>query len=315
VVIVAVTEDEARVEPLFAGETLLGFDSESRPSSALAPRNRTALAQLASEHAACLWRLGELRTVPPLLRRLLEDPAVLKVAQGATHEIAMLREEWGVSAQSFIDLHHIALNLRTTPRSLQGLVALFLQQRLSKEQRLTDWEQVPLTQAQIEYAAADAWAARQVLVAARRTFAAERLDCERVLGTAAGTPRPQPTAEASGLNSPRRVAPATAVAAAPAARAPTATPTLAQAPPPEAHQALAGLCIARGHGLRFEGFESAPGGFRCVFRVEFRHRGRLASELFRSVRVHSTIRDAQNDAATEALARLEALAEEGGPFA
>ncbi|CAK0899602.1 unnamed protein product, partial [Prorocentrum cordatum] len=39
VVVVGSEEDEARVQPLFAAEDLLGFDSESRPSTALAPRN------------------------------------------------------------------------------------------------------------------------------------------------------------------------------------------------------------------------------------------------------------------------------------
>merc|ERR1740123_1852506 len=105
--------------------------------------------------------------MPPLLRKILEDPSKCKVAQGAAHEVNSLRDEFGLNAQSFIDLHHIALHLRTTPRSLQGLVALFMSKRLPKEQRLTDWERAPLTQAQIEYAAADAWAARQALLAIR----------------------------------------------------------------------------------------------------------------------------------------------------
>ncbi|CAE6941489.1 Wrn [Symbiodinium sp. CCMP2456] len=162
ILVISSPEEEKRVEELFKGEALLGFDSESRPSSALAQKNRMALIQIASEKVACLWRLGELRSLPPLLRRLLEDRDVHKVSQGAVHELSALKEQWGINPQSFLDLHHIAMHLRTTPRSLQGLVAIFLQRRLSKDQRLTDWQQSPLTQAQIEYAAIDAWAARQV---------------------------------------------------------------------------------------------------------------------------------------------------------
>ncbi|CAE7632447.1 Wrn [Symbiodinium microadriaticum] len=161
ILVISSPEEEKRVEELFNGEALLGFDSESRPSSALAQKNRMALIQIASEKVACLWRLGELRSLPPLLRRLLEDRDVHKVSQGAVHELSALKEQWGINPQSFLDLHHIAMHLRTTPRSLQGLVAIFLRRRLSKDQRLTDWQQSPLTQAQIEYAAVDAWAARQ----------------------------------------------------------------------------------------------------------------------------------------------------------
>lgn len=230
---------------------------------------------------------------------------MLKVAQGATHEVVTLREESGICAQSFIDLHHIALNLRTTPRSLQGLVALFLKRRLSKEQRLTDWEQIPLTQAQIEYAATDAWVSRQVLLAIRKSFLVEKLDCERLIGSAAGTPEPQ-TEKASSTRC-QSEEPFAACVDAAQANSSVLEASPAQAPPVEPHQKLAALCMSRGYLLRFAGFESAPGGFRCVFEVEYRHHGRSVAESFRSKRVHSAIRAAQNDAALEALARLPPL--------
>jgi len=306
VAVVNVPEDEQRIEALFDGETLLGFDSESRPTSAISPNNRIAIIQLATERCACLWRVGELKSVPPLLRRLLEDGQVHKVAQGATHELKSLQEEWGVSPQSFIDLHHIALSLRTTPRSLQGLVALFMKKRLGKEQRLSDWEQVPLTQEQIEYAAVDAWAARQVLLAMRRAYSTEQLMCERLLSSEAKPvpfkPHvPDPAAAAlrrlqSGGSSHVAIAnkPRTSVL-------PNASSGTREQEP---HQKLAALCISQGYVLRFDGFESAPDGFRCVFKVEHRRQGRPVVQIFRSKRVHSAIRAAQNDAAAEALLQL-----------
>jgi len=321
IVVISAGEEEKKIEDFFKDQ-VLGFDSESRPSSALAPKNRSAVVQIASEHAACLWRVGEMRCLPPLLRRLIEDPAIHKVSQGAVHEVAALKEEWGVSPQSFIDLHHIALHLRTTPRSLQGLAALFLHQRLSKEQRLTDWEQSPLTQAQIEYAANDAWASRQVLVEMRKAFLCERLQCERLLGASAQS-RAAGTLFSSGasLPSPASSAPALVDAATStassrqlsgaASSAPRRQVNQTEPPPPaEAHRELAAMCVANGYVLRFDGFESMPSGFRCVFRVEFRHGGQTFSEAFRSKRVHSAIRAAQNDAASEALLRLRMLSQE-----
>lgn len=306
VVIINSPDDEARIQSLFDGEVILGFDSESRPNNALQPRNRSAVAQVASEHAACLWRLSALRGVPPLLKRLLEEPTVIKVAQGAANEVTALREEWGIGAQSFVDLHHIALNLRTTPRSLQGLVALFLHKKLAKEQRLTDWEQSPLTQAQIEYAATDAWASRQVLIAMRRAYNTDRLACERLLGSIVGTKKVPSEAEAEVSHTTNSASPDTAGQAVSSGVPLTARP--ASSPPlAEAQQELVALCIARGHRLRFEGTESAPQGIRCVFRVDFRHGGQSVSEIFRSARVHSSIRAAQNDAASEALARLQSM--------
>jgi len=67
------------------------------------------------------------------------------------------------------------------------------------------------------------------------------------------------------------------------------------------------LCILHGYNLRFDGLDSAPGGFRAVFRVDYQHSGRTVTEGFRSRRVHVEMRNAQNDAASEALLRLQLL--------
>mmetsp|Transcript_9096 Transcript_9096/g.13250 ORF Transcript_9096/g.13250 Transcript_9096/m.13250 type:complete len:104 (-) Transcript_9096:291-602(-) len=45
--------------------------------------------------------------------------------------------------------------------------------------------------------------------------------------------------------------------------------------------------------------------FVAFFSVEVRRQGRLVVESFRSKRVHATVRAAQNDAAAEALSKLE----------
>lgn len=318
VIVVNKPEDEERVRPLFAGETIVGFDSEAKPTSALSPKSRTALMQVSSEHVAVLWRVGEMGGPTPWLRSLLEDSSVTKVSQGAASELTGLREEFGMSGQGFVDLHHIALNLRTTPRSLQGLVALFLRRRLSKEQRLTDWEQSPLSQAQIEYAAIDAFASRQVLLAMRSAYSCARLDCERVLtgsrgilrgGSAPGEGLPAvgASAEASLGESAARTVDGQAGAV---SQNGPGRGNGAAAPQPatnKAHQRLVAACVSGGHVLRFDGFESSPGGFRCVFSVEVRKKGRRSPATFRSKQVHATIRGAQDDAAEEALAHLAGL--------
>lgn len=314
VAVVNVPEDEQRIQTWFAGEHLLGFDTESRPSRT--SDNPIAIVQLATEQAACIWRISERRAVPPLLRSLLEDSAVHKVGQGVGLEIGPL-QNLGLGPRSFIDLHAIALRLRVHPCSLQGLVALFMQRQLGKEQRLTDWEQVPLTAAQIEYAALDAWVSRQVLLAMRQAYAAERLEGERLLpGPTLGLARLQvsepPTQAASKNEGARGDKPQSSSA--------SFTPPEKQEEEEEAvqgtrssrrdaQQRLMTLCIERGLMLRFDGFESAPGGFRCGFKVEFGDRGRRVTEVFKSKRVHTSITAAQSDAAAEALARLE-----GGSF-
>lgn len=133
---------------------------------------------------------------------------------------------------------------------------------------------------------------RQALVEMRRAFLTPRLDCERLLGAPAPA---RPLAFAAGAPAPPPEAPGPEAPAA-----------------PEAHRELAALCVAQGYVLRFEGVEALPSGFKCVFRVEFRHQGRAVAEVFRSKRVHGAIRAAQNDAAAEALLRLRELQAAGG---
>ncbi|CAK9016585.1 unnamed protein product, partial [Durusdinium trenchii] len=136
----------------------------------------------------------------------------------------------------------------------------------------------------------------------RRVFMCPRLECERLLGAAALS-RPV----AGTIGSPVARSPFVAVQDAKSEREaskdevePAQPP-----PPPEAHRELAALCVSSGYILRFDGFESLPSGFRCVFRVEFRQNGQAVSKVFRSKRVHGSIRAAQNDAAAEALSELQ----------
>merc|ERR1712150_202557 len=154
--------------------------------------------------------------------------------------------------------------------------------------------------AQIEYAALDAWASRQVLVAMRANYGVARLDCERLLGA-----NTMPST-VLGLRLPQKDT-AKLADAPPAERASTeqSNSSAEQTPSLEAHQTLAALCVERGYVLRFDGFEAAAGGYRCIFRVEWRQQGRMVAEAFRSKRPHASIRAAQNDAASEALCRLQ----------
>merc|ERR1712048_1380419 len=156
------------------------------------------------------------------------------------------------------------------------------------------------TQAQIEYAALDAWASRQVLLAIRELYGVQRLQCERLLSAEAGATPP----------SPKELKPSESLLSSFGGQSTTATQSRtanpsSTPPPAEAHKNLAALCIERGYVLRFDGFEAALGGYRCVFRVEYRHNGKLVAEAFRSRRAHENIRAAQNDAASEALLRLK----------
>jgi len=146
---------------------MLGFDTESKPSFKKGESHRTALLQLSSNTHASLFRLHG-TGMPPTLRRLLENPAVVKIGQGFDHELKTLKKEHGVVGQGFIDLLHIAQRLDCTPKSVRGMAAIFLGIRVSKSAQMTNWERHRLSEKQERYAATDAWACLKIYEEIRR---------------------------------------------------------------------------------------------------------------------------------------------------
>ena len=69
----------------------------------------------------------------------------------------MLKKREDFKPGLFIDLQDIVGNIGIEDRSLQKLYANIFGQKISKRQRLTNWENDVLTDKQKVYAATDAW--------------------------------------------------------------------------------------------------------------------------------------------------------------
>ena len=144
-------------------ETLLGFDTETRPNFTphQSGRYKTALLQLASHHQSFLFRLPYCG-VTPGLAMLLSNPKVLKVGVAVRDDIRGLQAYHPFTSAGFIDLQAIAEPLGIKEKSLRKLAAIVLNLRLTKGQQLSNWEHQVLTPAQLHYAALDAWICREI---------------------------------------------------------------------------------------------------------------------------------------------------------
>ena len=107
---------------------LIGFDTETRPAFKRGERHKLALIQLATPSECFLFRTCKLQGIPLKLKEYLEDENCL-----VTH-------------------------YRITDLSLQKIFAILFGKKISKSQRLTNWEADELTPQQQRYAAIDAWA-------------------------------------------------------------------------------------------------------------------------------------------------------------
>ena len=58
---------------------------------------------------------------------------------------------------SFVDLGNVARENEIPHHGLRGLVAMFLNHRISKGSQTSDWSRLNLSDTQISYAATDAW--------------------------------------------------------------------------------------------------------------------------------------------------------------
>lgn len=154
--LVTTPEETARAAEEINGISLLGFDTESRPSFTRGESHPIALIQLATEKTAWLFRVNILN-MPRELERLLEDSSIRKVVQAAVQEKNQIMHDFGTGASGFIDLLPMAKEAGCHPLSIRALAAIFLNERISKSARITNWERRVLSQKQIGYAATDAW--------------------------------------------------------------------------------------------------------------------------------------------------------------
>lgn len=136
---------------------ILGFDTETRPSFKKGLSYSPALIQLANEKGCYLFRTN-LIGYPQELIDLLEDPKVLKVGLSIHDDFHNLRKVADINPQGFIDLQPFVKNYKIADNSLSRLYGILFGERISKSQRLTNWEASELTESQQAYAALDAMA-------------------------------------------------------------------------------------------------------------------------------------------------------------
>ena len=136
---------------------ILGVDTETRPSFAKSVKYKCSLLQVATHHNCFLFRLNFMGLAPAVIR-LLEDRTVPKVGLSWHDDLHSLKELGEFTPGYFIDLQDHMRELGIQDLSLQKLYANLFGERISKAERLSNWERDVLLDKQKTYAAIDAWA-------------------------------------------------------------------------------------------------------------------------------------------------------------
>ncbi len=156
------TEDELREKiKLFSTSSILGFDTESKPSFKKGRNNGIALVQLSDEKTALIIRVKDVG-LPNELVAILENEKIVKVGAAIRDDLKGLKSIRNFNPKGFVDLQQIAVNYNIEGQSVRKLAAIVLGVRVSKSQQLSNWEAESLSFAQIDYAATDAWVCREI---------------------------------------------------------------------------------------------------------------------------------------------------------
>ncbi len=175
-------EDSAKLPPLvFEGEIIivdkeeqiaaacndiarypiLGFDTETRPSFKAGVHYKVALLQISTPIKSYLFRLNKI----PLSREILsilERKDIIKLGADVLGDLRALKQLRHFKENGFIDLQKIIGDWGIEEKSLRKMSALVLGYRISKAQRLSNWEAATYTPQQMQYAATDAWACIEI---------------------------------------------------------------------------------------------------------------------------------------------------------
>lgn len=156
------TADEAQqaMKRILRSKTV-GIDTETRPSFKKGHTNTVSLIQIANNKCCYLFRINKFG-ITQCIVDFLQNPDITKIGLSLRDDFHVLHRLAQFEPQSFIDLQSYVTNYSITDASLQKIFAIIFGQRISKHQRLSNWEADTLTPRQQQYASIDAWACLQI---------------------------------------------------------------------------------------------------------------------------------------------------------
>ncbi|MBE6275808.1 MAG: 3'-5' exonuclease domain-containing protein 2 [Bacteroides sp.] len=162
-IFVVYTESDAeKAVEYLKGQSIVGVDTETRPSFKRGTVHNVALLQISTSDTCFLFRLNKIG-MPEFLQEFLMNDT-LKIGLSLKDDFMVLRRRKDVHAEegNWIELQDYVGRFGIEDRSLQKIYANLFGQKISKGQRLSNWEAETLTESQMKYAATDAWACVEI---------------------------------------------------------------------------------------------------------------------------------------------------------
>lgn len=138
-------------------ESVVGFDTETRPSFRKGIVHKVSLLQLSTHNESYLFRLNRIG-IPDSLAAFLADESVKKIGLSVKDDFHALRARTDVTPSGFVEIQALCGEMGIEEKGLQKIYALLFGEKISKSQQCSNWEAETLSESQCSYASIDAWA-------------------------------------------------------------------------------------------------------------------------------------------------------------
>src|SRR5712671_897911 len=159
--LVATPEDLAAAMADIRSESVVGFDTETRPAFRKGESYLPCLAQVATARAVYLFQLQQQDFSTPMAEMLASD-RIVKAGVSVADDLRNLKKLFPFDENAVVDVGSVAKRHGLKQTGVRNLAGIFLGFRIPKGTKTSNWAAPRLSQQQFTYAATDAWACREL---------------------------------------------------------------------------------------------------------------------------------------------------------
>jgi len=142
-------------------ESVVGFDTETRPAFRPGESYLPSLVQFATANAVYIFQVQQ-GDYSGALREIFSSEKIVKAGVSVSDDLRGLKKLFEFEERAVVDLGKVAKRHGLKQTGVRNLTGIFLGTRIPKGAKTTNWAARRLTPQQITYAATDAWACREL---------------------------------------------------------------------------------------------------------------------------------------------------------
>ena len=159
--LVAAPADLQRAMHDICQESVVGFDTETRPAFRPGESYLPSLVQFATAGAVYLMQVQQ-QDYSAVMQEIFSSEKITKAGVSVADDLRNLKKLFEFEESAVVDLGKVAKRHGLKQTGVRNLAGIFLGTRIPKGAKTTNWAARRLTSQQIAYAATDAWVCREL---------------------------------------------------------------------------------------------------------------------------------------------------------